>query len=68
MSDPLPYPGLTQSIRLPSRVLEAFLEYVRPNPISQQLSLRTRHIRSPGQVLEKLVGHILPLIQTCRGL
>jgi hypothetical protein len=45
MSDPLPYPGLTQSIQLPRPILETFPRHVgsqpghvRPNPIPHHLS------------------------------
>jgi hypothetical protein len=68
MSGPLPYPGLTQPIWLPSRVLEAFLGHVRPNLIPQRLSPETGHIRSPDQVLERLTEYVQPLTQTCLGL
>jgi hypothetical protein len=61
----LPYPGLTQSIRLLSRGPEAFPGHVRPNSIPQWLSPRTGYIWSPVRVSERLVGHVQPPIRTC---
>jgi hypothetical protein len=61
----LPYPGLTQPIRLLSWGPEAFPGHVRPNPIPQWLSPRTGYIRSPVQVSERLVGYVWPPTWTC---